>query len=285
MCDSSPLGIITGRGSLPQLLVQDARAAGRPYHILAFEGLVPDWTEGHPRSVCAFEKLGGVFAALEAVGCREVVFAGAMDRPRLNPLKFDKTFTSFAARLLPRLKEGDDALLRTITEKFEEEGFKVLGADQLASGLLAEAGVLGAHSPDAQAQADATRAAQILAALAPLDIGQGAVVAQGLCLGIETLQGTDALLAFAATGHERLPETLPHSGPRSGVLLKLPKTGQERRADLPAIGPETVRGAAEAGLAGIAIAAGGVLLLGRADIIAEADRLGLFLWARGADDA
>ena len=64
---------------------------------------------------------------------------------------------------------------------------------------------------------------------------------------------------------------------RAGVLVKAPKPGQEERVDLPTIGPETVRKAAAAGLAGIAVAAGQVLIAERAATIEAANEHGLFL--------
>lgn len=127
---------------------------------------------------------------------------------------------------------------------------------------------------------DAARAARIVAALGAVDVGQAAVVAQGICLGVETIQGTDVLLDFVArtaARHRPDPEGL------RGVLFKGPKPIQDRRLDLPAVGPDTVAGAARAGLAGIALAAGGVMLLDRDRTVAEADRAGLFLWGYAAE--
>jgi DUF1009 family protein len=144
----------------------------------------------------------------------------------------------------------------------------------LLTGLLAPDGAFAGPAPDEAAQADIARARELAAAIGALDVGQGAVVAQGVCLGLETIQGTDALLDFVAATPQRLR---PESG-RAGVLYKGPKPGQDWRMDLPAIGPETVRRAADAGLAGIAVRAGGVLVLGREATVAAAERAGLFLW-------
>ena len=142
------------------------------------------------------------------------------------------------------------------------------------------AGIL-VGEPTAADIADADRAAKIVEGLGALDLGQGAVVAQGLCLAVETLPGTDAMLAFAAL-HD--PALRPNPKGARGVLYKAPKPGQDRRIDLPAIGPETVAGAARAGLAGIAWEAGGVLLLDRDATVAAAAAAGLFLWSRAPDD-
>ena len=137
-------------------------------------------------------------------------------------------------------------------------------------------GVLCGAVTDADRR-DATRAAEIVAVLGVADVGQACVVAQGLCLAVEALPGTDAMLDFVAlTGAGLRPDP---NGAR-GLLYKAPKPGQDRRIDLPALGPATVAKAAEAGLAGIAWEAGGVMLLDRAATVAAAELAGLFLWSR-----
>ena len=123
----------------------------------------------------------------------------------------------------------------------------------------------------------AARAAAIVGAIGGLDIGQGAVVAQGLCLAVETLPGTDAMLDFAALHAARLRPD-PKGG--RGLLYKAPKPGQDRRIDLPTLGLRSVEKAAAAGLAGIAWEAGGVILLDRERMVDAAGEAGLFLWAR-----
>jgi DUF1009 family protein len=143
--------------------------------------------------------------------------------------------------------------------------------------LLVPAGVLTRAAPCRADREDAERAAAIVAALGGADVGQAAVVAQGICLGVESIQGTDALLAFVARtadGYRPDPD-----GAR-GVLYKAPKPGQDWRMDLPAVGAATVEGARTAGLAGLVLPAGSVLMLGREATVAAADAAGLFIWGR-----
>lgn len=268
------VGVIAGSGALPELIAAARRAAGQPYVVCAFEGGAPDWIAAHPHAVVPFEKPGRLFRALRDHGAGAVVFAGGMTRPRLQPLRFDLTALRLAPAILPLLKQGDDALLSGLAAILEREGFRLLAAQAVVQSLLAAPGDMAVRSPDAEDRADIARAAALTTALGAQDVGQGAVVAGGLCLGLETLQGTDALLDFVG-------RTPPALRPGPGVLYKAPKPGQDRRVDLPAIGPETLRRAAAAGLAGVAVEAGGVLILGREATAAEADRLGLFLhgWA------
>jgi DUF1009 family protein len=272
------LAIVAGGGDLPRLIAEDCARRGRPYRVVVFEGVTLDWLDGHPALAAAFEKPGRLFADLRAAGCRFVTMAGGMARPDLNPLRFDLTMLRLAPKLLKGIRSGDDSTLRLLAGIFEAEGFTLCAAHELLSELLAPAGVLSRAAPGDADRADAARAARIVAALGAADTGQAAVVAGGLCLGLESIQGTDAMLDFVA----RTAAPFRRAS-RCGVLYKAPKPGQDRRLDLPAIGPATVRAAAAAGLAGIAVEAAGVLLLDRAATIAAADAAGLFLWGREPD--
>ncbi|WP_333832518.1 LpxI family protein [Rubrimonas sp.] len=278
------VGLIAGAGVLPRLIAEALAKDGAPYLVVGFEGAAPDWLDAHPHLVTRFEKIGAMFRALREMGASRVVFAGGMTRPRLNPLRFDRTAARLAATVLPLLGKGDDALLAGLTRVVEAEGFEMVGAHALLGGLLAPAGDMAARAPSAADRADIARAAELVALIGAADVGQAAVVDRGLCVGLETLQGTDALLDFVARRPERLRAG---GGAPSGVLYKAPKPGQDWRVDLPAIGPDTLRAAAAAGLAGVAAQAGGVLVLGLEETRAEADRLGLFLhgWTPPAADA
>jgi DUF1009 family protein len=180
-----------------------------------------------------------------------------------------------APRVIRGLAAGDDRTLRMVAGIFEAEGFAVRAPQEILTDLVAPAGVLTRAAPGETDRRDAARAAAIVAALGAVDVGQGAVVAGGICLGLESIQGTDAMLDFVA----RTAGPVRPKGAR-GVLFKAPKPGQDRRMDLPAIGPGTVEGAARAGLAGVAVEAGGVMVLDLAATVAAADAAGLFLWAR-----
>jgi DUF1009 family protein len=269
------LAIVAGRGPLPRLIAETCRDTGRPYRLVVFEGQAPDWIGGHPILTASFEKPGRLFADLRAAGCSTATFAGGIRRPALNPMRFDLTMMRIAPRLLAGLKGGDDGLLRMIAEVFETEGISVVAPHTLVDDLAMPPGVLGRISPSKADQADAARAAAIVAAMGPVDVGQAAVVAQGVCLGVESIQGTDVLLDFVArTGGPFRPDP----GGARGVLYKGPKPGQDRRLDLPAVGPVTVQGASRAGLAGLALRAGGVMLFDGEAAVAAADAAGIFLW-------
>ncbi len=261
------LAILSGAGGLPHRL-----AALNPDAVqISFSGVAHDLGEGTQEH--RFEAMGALFDALKSQDVSEVVMAGAMSRPPLDPAAFDPVMRALEPRLIAAMQGGDDALLRFVISVFEDQGFRVRGAHELDPSLAPEAGVLAGQALSTSAQADADRAIAILHALSPLDVGQGAVVENGLCLGVETLQGTDALLAFVA----RTPQHLRGQG---GVFVKAPKQGQDLRVDMPTIGPETVRAAASSGLSAILVAAGAVIVLERKKTISLAEAAGISLTAQ-----
>lgn len=262
--------IIAGQGRLPAAL---ALAMAEPPLVAALDGFAP---EGITVDLTfRVERLVPFLRALERDGIGQVIFAGAVTRPRLDPALLDEATAGMLPRLMQAMAAGDDATLRVVIELFEEFGFQVVGVEEVAPALLPGAGVL-AGEVSARDVADALRAEKIVAALGAVDVGQGAVVAQGLCLGVEALPGTDALLAQVAEIGSLRPD--PARG--RGLFYKAAKPGQDRRIDLPTIGPETVRAVAAAGLGGLAFQAGSVICLDLHQMKTRANELGLFLWAR-----
>lgn len=265
------LALIAGAGALPAALAVNLPA--RPF-VAAMEGFAP---EGLAVDLSfRIERLYPFFNALHDAGVTQVAFAGAVRRPRLDPALFDPATAQIVPRLMHTLAQGDDATLREVIALFEEEGFAVTGAAEIAPALVPGEGLL-AGSLTPRDQADAARAATITEALGRVDVGQGCVVTQGLCLATETIAGTDAMLAQVAA----LPEGLrPPAQAGRGLLYKAPKPLQDRRIDLPTLGPASVAAAAKAGLGGIAWEAGGVICLDQPAMKVAADEAGLFLWAR-----
>lgn len=259
------LAILACGGALPVML---ARAHPEALHF-TLRG-VPSELEQSAQQF-PLEQIGGLFAAMKEAGVTRMVFAGTLTRPALNPAEFDAEMMRLAPGLMAAIPQGDDALLRFVISMFEEQGFAVLGAHELLPDLTAEAGLAAGPAPSDADLADAARGAHILTAISPLDIGQGCVVAGGQCLGIETVQGTDALLTYVAQAPAGL-----RRGQR-GVYVKAPKVGQDLRIDMPTIGPKTVSAVADAGLAGLVIAAGKVVVMQRDETLSVADERGVFL--------
>ncbi|MEM9210910.1 MAG: UDP-2,3-diacylglucosamine diphosphatase LpxI [Pseudomonadota bacterium] len=269
----SRTAIIAGSGVLPRLLAEEVALTDAPI-IVDFKTTALDWISNYEVIDASFEKAGVLFTALRKRGVDYVVFAGGMSRPKLNPLKMDRAFLSKAPSLLKAMRGGDDGLLRVIASWFEEEGFIVKSAQDIITDLIAPAGIWGRHSPTEQDDLDMDRGVQILEALSPLDVGQACIISGGVCFGIETIQGTDALLRSVEETDSALN---PPKQSGQGVLVKIPKAGQDHRIDLPSIGEETVKRAKVAGLSGIVVKEGGALVLGMKDILAAADDAGLFI--------
>jgi DUF1009 family protein len=270
----SRLGLIAGGGDLPVHVAEAAARNGRLGCVIALDGFA-DATRYCEPEICGIAQLGRALKLLETHECDSVCFAGIVKRPDFSKLKPDLKGISFLPAAIAAAGKGDDALLRALVGVFEGEGLQVVGVDEIAEDLVAKAGLIGSLSPDDGARADAEKALEIASLIGAADIGQGAVVADGLVLAVEAQEGTDAMLERVAG----LPIEIRGGGARRcGVLAKRPKPGQERRVDLPVIGVSTVLGAAKAGLAGLAAPSGGALILGRDAVANAADQHGLFVW-------
>jgi DUF1009 family protein len=274
--DRPVLGILAGGGRLPGQVAAAARAAGRGVFMVGLEGFAdPAVLAPWPHQVIRIGAAGRIIAALRAHGCCDLVLIGPVRRPSLIDLRPDAEGTRLLARIGRAAFAGDDGLLAAVVKVLGDEGFRVLGPHEILNQALGPAGLLSRAAPDAVAMADIGRGIAVARALGAIDVGQGCVVQQGIVLAVEAAEGTDAMLARCAA--------LARPGP-GGVLVKLVKPGQDRRADLPTIGPETLRGAAGAGLRGVAFEAGGTILAERDAAIAAADAEGLFLLGLGPDD-
>lgn len=254
--------ILAGTGALPWLLLE----AG-PADVITFAGTQADLPDGVTSTQVHFEEFGGMINMLQKRGVTELCLAGGMGRPSLDPSRMDAATQALLPRLVPVLQKGDDALLREILAILEEAGFRIRAAHEIRPDLIATP-ALTVGNPSATQKSDAARARAVLTAIGPHDVGQCAVAARGQIIGIETQQGTDALLRFVGA-------TMPES---CGVLVKRPKPDQDRRVDLPAIGPATIARAAEAGLSGIELAQGSVLVLGHEAVIAAAEVDNIAVW-------
>jgi hypothetical protein len=237
--------------------------------IVGLEGFAdPAILTGWPHEVIRMGAAGRILSTLRAHRCDELVLIGPVRRPSLLDMRPDVEGARLLARIGRAAFAGDDGLLAAVIRILAEEGFRVVGAQDIMQAALGPRGVLSRGGPDARAMADIERGVKVARALGLADVGQGCVVQQGLVLAVEAAEGTDAMLGRC--------RELARPGP-GGVLIKLVKPGQERRADLPTIGPDTLCAAAMAGLRGVAFEAGGTILADREGCVAAADAAGLFL--------
>ena len=266
---SRTLGILAGGGALPTRVAAAAAAAGRGVFIVGLDGFVDKRSLAPwPHEIIRMGAAGRILAALHAHGCQDLVLIGTVRRPSIFDLRPDQEGAKLIGRIGRAAFAGDDGLLAAVVKVLGDAGFQVVGAQDIMTEALGPVGTLTRVAPDAMAMADIQRGIDVARALGAVDVGQGCVVQQGLVLAVEAVEGTDAMIARCGS--------LARPGP-GGVLVKLVKPGQDRRADLPTIGPDTMRHAAAAGLRGVAFEAGGTILAEREAAIEAADQAGLFL--------
>lgn len=275
------LALIAGTGALPRLICDRMAAQGRAVLPCVLAGNRADLGPGVDPLEFRLEHLGSFLQTLKARGVTSVCMAGAVARPVLDPAAVDAATRPLLEQLAGALRAGDDGALRVALSVFERAGFRIAAAHDLVPELLPPAGVLTQRKPQDADGADAGRAAGVLATMGPADLGQSCVVAGGQVLAVEALPGTDWMLdSLAQVPSSRI--TVPGSEGR-GLFYKAPKPGQDRRVDLPAIGPDTVQRCAALGLRGLVLEESGVMILNRADTVRAADAAGLFLWVRKAE--
>ncbi|RCK26276.1 LpxI family protein [Thalassospira lucentensis] len=275
--DNSPpkLGIIAGGGALPARLAAAAKAAGRAVFVVMLDGHANDPTlESYPQITLRLGAAAKILEAMRAEDCVDIVLAGKVARPSFSAMRPDWRATKLLMKVgLKAL--GDDGLLRLVGQELEREGFRLIGAHEILTDLAVEEGVLGTVQPDEQAMSDAKHGLSVARILGQADVGQGCVVQQGLVLALEAIEGTDEMLRRSA---------LYKREGVGGVLVKSAKPQQDKRLDLPAIGLRTIEESHKAGLRGIALLAGGTMIIDREAVLARADALGMFVVGLRAED-
>lgn len=275
------LALIAGGGALPVSVAARCEAEGRPVFVVRLAGFADPHLARYPGLEAGMAEFGKILSALKKAECAGVCFAGMVSRPDFKTLKPDLKGATLLPGIIAAATKGDDALLRKILSVFEDDGYVIEGADDILGGETLTGGALGAVQPDAAQLSDLRKALHVAEKAGELDIGQGAVVCDGLVLAVEAQEGTDAMLVRVAG----LPADLRGSATaRKGVLGKAPKPIQDLRVDMPVIGARTVELAAAAGLAGVGGVAGKLILIDRGGLIEAADRLGLFVWGEAARD-
>jgi UDP-2,3-diacylglucosamine hydrolase len=263
-----PLALIAGGGVLPQHILQARKSAGQETFLLAIEGCTPtSLTELAPHAWVRIAAVGEAMEQLRRWGTKQIVMAGTIKRPPLRDLLPDAVGRELLKRLGGSLFSGDDKLLRSIVAFFEERGFTVVGAHEVCDELLAQKGTMTRAKADKISKKDIDLGIDVLRVLSPYDMGQAVIVHHGQVLGVEGREGTAALISRCSALKESA----------GGVLVKMCKVGQERRADMPAVGVETMMALAIGGYAGLCIGAGSTLMLGREAMIDAANQAGLFI--------
>jgi UDP-2,3-diacylglucosamine hydrolase len=272
---SAALAIICGGGSFPRAVAEAAARRGRRPVMFAIKGWADaKVVERYPHHWVALGQFGRFLKLAGNEGCHDVLFIGTLLRPPLRQIRLDWPTLKLMPRIVRYFRGGDDRLLSGIALVMEENGLRVVGLKDIAPEIVVPEGALGRYAPRPRDRSDIARGFAVIRALGPFDVGQAAVVADNHVLAVEAAEGTDRLLARVAALRQARRVTTP---PGAGVLVKTPKPSQDHRFDLPAIGPQTLANVARAGLAGIAVAAGNTIIAEPAEVVAAADRAGIFL--------
>jgi len=275
VAQEGPLALICGGGSLPLAVADSVIARGREVVLFPLRGAANAADFERRPHHWLYLGQGGKFERLaKAAGCRDVVFIGSIVRPALWQIRPDFEVLRALPRVIAAFRGGDDHLLTNIGRLFEEHGFHVLGAHEVAPDILVPEGTLGSRQPSVEDRADVALGLDYLRAAGRFDIGQAVVVAGKHVLAVEAAEGTDQMLVrvaeMRASGRVRAPVG-------SGVMVKAPKPGQDRRFDLPSIGPQTIEGVARARLAGIAVVAGSTIIAEPERVVTTTDFAGVFV--------
>ncbi len=272
---SGPIALICGAGQFPLAAARAARKGGREVFLLALKGIAREGVAEFPHVWLGVGQLGAAFREIAARGIEEVCFIGGLGRPEFADLRPDWGAIKRLPDILRLLRGGDDHALKGVVKLFEAEGLRVVGVETLAPELLAAPGPMNRLPFPSDMEVDLAFGHDCLAALSAFDCGQALVLSHRRIVALEAAEGTDAMLQRVAELREK--GRWRAKGP-AGLLIKAPKMGQDLRVDLPAIGPETVAFASKAGLKGIAVEAGKVLILDRQAVAARAEQAGLFFY-------
>lgn len=266
------LAILAGGGDLPVNVAHAAGAKNIDYTVIGLK----DFYDQEDRLKANIEfRIGDVGAILKYLKKQKVdsvCFAGYVHRPNLKAMRLDMGGMKYLPGAIKAAAKGDDALLRYVGGIFEQNGMTLIGPQEISNDDIIEAGVLGEYSADKSVLADIEKARLIALSIGELDIGQGAIVCDGVVLAVEAQEGTDAMLKRVADLPKAIRGTTTN---RRGALVKMLKPGQETRIDLPTIGLETVMGADKAGLAAIAMVEGEGFILNRKELIETANEAGI----------
>lgn len=305
------IALLAGTGDLPGAIVTRLRGQGRQVVACVLKDNPADLPDGTPVLNYRLETFGTLLNQLQERGVTEVCLAGAINRPEVDPAAIDAATLPLVPQFMAALGKGDDGALRVVLSILESSGFAVRAAHEILPEFLPPAGVLTRATPNQSYQADAGVGEATVARMGASDTGQACVIRAGQIIATEGPDGTDAMLtqlhqatdagqplfgdpidwamdaagdvlgaaADWLTGDNGAPPR-PETPAKGGILFKAPKPDQDRRADLPVIGPGTAENAAAAGLAGIVIEEGGVMVLNAEQIVDMLDAQGLFLWVR-----
>ena len=277
--EQNTLGLIAGNGRFPFLVLEAARAQGLRVVVAAIrEETDPEMDErarGDAGVAVYWMSLGELSKLIETFqreGVTRAVMAGQV--------KHKQIFSSIRpdwrlAKLLLNLRtRNTDMLLGAVAKVLEDEGIELLSSTSFLEPMLAPAGVLTARLPDESERADMEYGLLVARGIAGFDLGQTVVVAAGVCVAVEAMEGTDATIARAGEIFKTL-EGDESTLTRRLTVVKVAKPNQDLRFDVPVVGVPTIAAMRAAGATCLCVEAGRTLLFDREAMVAAADAAGI----------
>jgi len=272
---SNKIGIVTGYGALPELIIKDLKKIKIDYCIIFFDRKLKKKFSKENNIFVEYERISSLLDYLNDKKIKKLMFAGYFERPELNINKFDKSSLEFLNPVIQNLYTGDNNIFNSVINVFEKYGFEIINPTFYSPSLLQGEKVMTLKKPNKKHFNEVRNALRIFNSTSRIDVGQSLVISKGLCLAIETLPGTDAMLSFV----EKYRKKLSLANHKSGILFKALKNNQETRIDMPVIGPKTVHKIKKAFLDGIVIQENSVIIINKELTIKLANKHKIFIWS------
>jgi len=268
MTDIKKVGMIAGGGNMPVEIIKHCKEKGIEIFVVGLETFATEeQLKDTPHCFAKIAEAGKMIKAFRNQNISNIVLAGGIKRPSLKELIPDWEGMKIITKLTLK-KMSDDNLFRAVINEIENLGFKILGIEEVVPEMMFYEGIYGKVKPSKEDMDDIERGFVVAKALGAVDVGQAVVVQEGMVLAVEAIEGTDMMLARAASVRKK---------GKAPVMVKVLKPKQDLRVDLPAIGLLTIEQLKKHGIKGIAVEAGGVLLIEREAVIKMADEAGIFI--------
>ena len=268
MSEKKKLGMIAGAGMMPVEIIKHCNSCGREIFVVGIEPYArEEELKAAPHIFAKIGEVGKILKAMSKNSVHDIVLAGSIKRPSFKELIPDWEGAKLIARLVIK-RMSDDDMFRAVMDEIERHGFKVVGIEEVVPQMMFSEGIYGKVKPSAEDMDDIQRGITVARALGAVDVGQAVVVQEGMVLAVEAIEGTDMMLSRSAT--------VKKAG-KAPVMIKVLKPGQDKRVDLPTIGLQTIVQLKKYGLGGIAVEAGGILLIESETVVKMADEAGIFI--------
>jgi len=275
MPNTHHLGLIAGAGRFPFMVARGARRAGCRLPIVGLRGFADPAIADHADLFrwSGLAKTGRWIRLLRRHGAQSVILAGSVVKSsmygRFRLLRLMPDLTALRIWFFQVPDKRNDTVLSAVADEFARHGIIMDDCTRYTQEDLAPEGVLTQRQPTASQRKDAAFGWKIAREMGRLDIGQSVAVKETEVIAVEAIEGTD-----------RMIERAGHLCPRGGwTMIKVAKPNQDRRFDVPTIGPDTIANLKRNGAALLVIEAGETVIIDRAQTIADADRTGIVLTA------